>query len=226
MPNQALLDNPVYASLSGPHAAFAQRRGRVCRYPADMVRFLALPLVPTDDDWRDAIGLVGPDDPVATLRGPGVAPDGWRVADAFEVVQMVGDGATGARDPDAVALGHADVAAMTALVRATNPGPFASRTVELGDYYGIRRDGQLVAMAGERLHPAGWTEISAVCTAATHRGQGLAKRLIGTVLAGIEGRSERAFLHTGSSNTAAIGLYESLGFRVRRTLTLALVAHD
>ena len=114
---------------------------------------------------------------------------------------------------------------MDALVRQTNPGPFLRRTVELGDYYGVRRDGQLIAMAGERLHAPGWTEISAVCTAPGHRGQGIATRLIRALTAGIERRSERAFLHTGPSNTTAIALYEELGFRVRRRLTITVISH-
>jgi predicted GNAT family acetyltransferase len=81
-------------------------------------------------------------------------------------------------------------------------------------------------MAGERLHVEGWTEISAVCTAPTHRGEGIATRLVRAVVAGIERRSERAFLHTGTSNTAAINLYETLGFGVRRRLTISVISHQ
>jgi ribosomal protein S18 acetylase RimI-like enzyme len=103
------------------------------------------------------------------------------------------------------------------------PDSFLSRTVELGDYYGIRRDGQLIAMAGERLHLDGWTEISAVCTAPAYRCQGIATRLLRIVLAGVKRRSERASLHTGTSNTTAIQLYESFGFRVRRRLTITVL---
>jgi predicted GNAT family acetyltransferase len=117
----------------------------------------------------------------------------------------------------------ADVPEMLELVAQTEPGPFLTRTVELGDYLGIRRDGALVAMAGERFRLDGWTEISAVCTSLDHRGQGLASQLVGALIAGIQRRSERVFLHVLSTNTAAIGLYEELGFRVRQTATLAVV---
>jgi predicted GNAT family acetyltransferase len=112
---------------------------------------------------------------------------------------------------------------MLDLVRRTDPGPFLERTIELGDYVGIRRDGQLVAMAGERLHFDGWTEISAVCTAPSDRGHGLASRLVGALIAGIQQRSERAFLHVLTTNTSAIRLYEELGFRVRRSLTISVL---
>jgi len=87
--------------------------------------------------------------------------------------------------------------------------------VELGSYLGIRRGGALVAMAGERLHPPGWTEISAVCTDEAWRGFGFASRLVRTLAAGIRARGETAFLHAVADNPA-IGLYEALGFRLRR----------
>jgi predicted GNAT family acetyltransferase len=95
----------------------------------------------------------------------------------------------------------------------------------LGTYLGIRRNGVLVAMAGERLHPPGWTEISAVCTDAAHRGQGLAGRLMQAVAAGIVERGERPFLHALASNTNAVRLYAALGFELRRTITFAVLEH-
>ena len=112
---------------------------------------------------------------------------------------------------------------MLDLVARTEPGPFAPRTIELGTYLGIRRDGALVAMAGERLRVPGLTEISAVCTDPGHRGQGLASRLIRAVAAGIRRRGETPFLHVAGSNINAIRLYESTGFKVRTAITFAAV---
>jgi predicted GNAT family acetyltransferase len=89
---------------------------------------------------------------------------------------------------------------MLELVAQTEPGPFLPRTVELGNYLGIRREGALVAMAGERFRLDGWTEISAVCTSPDHRGQGLASALMGALIAGIQHRSERVFLHVLATN--------------------------
>ena len=90
-------------------------------------------------------------------------------------------------------------------------------------YLGIRREGALVAMAGRRLRPPGWTEISAVCTDEAFRGRGLATRLVLAVAAGIRARGETPFMHAAASNTGAIRLYESLGFRLRRTATFLAV---
>jgi len=105
---------------------------------------------------------------------------------------------------------------MTALVKRTKPGPWRPRTIEMGRYVGIRIDGELVAMAGERLRPAGWVEVSAVCTDERFRGRGLGSRLIRAVGAGIVERGELPMLHASAENVSAIRLYESMGFVFRR----------
>lgn len=210
-----VLDQPVRAALLGPHAHLAERRGRVLRYPVDVCPFLAFPGDPDDADWRDLADLAGPGATVA-LAGVPTPPD-WQVVFTLPGVQMVDDGVAAAPDPDAVVLGPADVDDMLALVGRTRPGPFLPRTIAMGTYLGIRQGGQLIAMAGERLHPPGWTEISAVCTDPDHRGRGLATRLVHAVAAGIRERGETPFLHASAANVTAIRLYESLGFRLRRT---------
>jgi predicted GNAT family acetyltransferase len=221
--DDARLENPAYAALSGAHSRFAQRSGRALRYPADIAPFLALPPEASKTDWQDAIGLVPTGTVAATIHDGSPLPESLKVTHTFELVQMIGEHAGGAYDPEAVTLGSADVPEMLELVRLTDPGPFFQRTIELGNYVGIRRGGALVAMAGERLHFDGWTEISAVCTAPTYRGQGLASRLVSTLVADIQHRSERVFLHVLTTNTNAIGLYEGLGFRARRDRTISVL---
>jgi predicted GNAT family acetyltransferase len=221
--HDAGLENPVYAALSGPHSRFAQRSGRALRYAPDVAPFLALPGDASQADWRDAAELVAPGAPAATMHDRAQLPDALQVTHEFELVQMVGEHTRGAEDPRALTLGSPDVPEMTELVRATEPGPFLPRTVELGRYVGIRRDGALIAMAGERIHFDGWTEISAVCTAPAHRGHGLASRLASTLVAGIQDRGERVFLHVLTSNTNAIRLYEGLGFSARATNAISVL---
>ncbi|CCH31098.1 GNAT family N-acetyltransferase [Actinosynnema sp. NPDC047251] len=211
------LDHPVWTSLTGVHARFAERHGQVLRYRADVAPFLALPPEPDERVWDDIAGLVGPG-LLAGLSSPaGIDPPaGWEVEFRGAGVQLVGEGVRAAEDPEAVRLTAADVPEMLELVERAKPGPFRERTIELGTYLGIRRAGRLVAMAGERMHPPGWTEISAVCTDAEHRGQGLATRLVLAVAAGIRARGETPMMHATEDNTNAIRLYESLGFRLRR----------
>ncbi|MFE0019671.1 GNAT family N-acetyltransferase [Amycolatopsis sp. NPDC059021] len=218
MTSASPLDNPTWASLTGPHAGFAQRHGQALRYPADVVPFYAVPGEPGERIWHDLAGLAGPGQVahVAFPDGELIPPDGWAVVNHIHGVQLVDAGLTPAEDPEAIRLGPADVPEMLDLVERTQPGPFLPRTIELGTYLGIRHHGALVAMAGERLRPPGWTEISAVCTDPAHRGKGLATRLVLAVAAGIRARGETPMLHTTAANTTAIRLYESLGFAVRR----------
>jgi ribosomal protein S18 acetylase RimI-like enzyme len=223
---EALLDNPVYESLRGPHARFAEIQGNVRRYQADVAPFLGLPASPSAADWRDAAALLHAGAFAAVQLGEGELPSGWKPVNSFDLVQMVGANVLGAAYPEALALGRADVPEMLELVAETVPGPFLERTIELGDYLGIRREGRLVAMAGERFRVDGWTEVSAVCTRPDARGEGLASRLLGELIRRIQGRSERVFLHCMASNVAAIRLYETLGFVVRTVATMSVVIHD
>jgi ribosomal protein S18 acetylase RimI-like enzyme len=211
------LDNPAYTSLTGPHAHFAEQRGNAMRYRVDVAPFVALPQHPDAEDWAAVAELAGPGTIVAFAAVAIEPPPGWEVGWRGEGVQLVDEGVGGTTDEEAIRLTPADVPEMLALVERTKPGPFLARTIELGTYLGIRRDGELIAMAGERLHPPGWTEISAVCTDAAYRGEGLGTRLVLAVAHGIRVRGETPFLHAVSSNTNAIRLYESLGFRLRRS---------
>jgi ribosomal protein S18 acetylase RimI-like enzyme len=225
-PGEALLDNPVYEALRGPHARFAVVSGRVRRYESDVAPFLGMPDPPSAQDWLDAAQLLAPGTAAAVGLRDAALPGGWQQVGEFDLVQMVGERVTGHEYPAAVALGAADVPEMLELVSRTEPGPFLTRTIELGDYLGIRSEGALVAMAGERFRLDGWTEISAVCTSPEHRGQGLASRLLGELIARIQRRAEGVFLHALASNTGAIRLYEQMGFRVRQTARLTVVTRE
>ncbi|MEV0951276.1 GNAT family N-acetyltransferase [Promicromonospora sp. NPDC050249] len=223
-PDYAVLDNPAWSALVGAHAHLAEGNDLARRYPADVSPFAA---VRTWDDpgvWDAVIDLVGYD---ADFPGPpeSVAlPPGWVRGEPFQGVQLVEtDRLHGRPDDEAVLLGAADVPEMLDLVARAQPGPFLPRTHLLGRYVGIRRDGRLAAMAGERLQPAGWTEISAVATDERYRGQGLATRLVLDVVHHIHERGARAMMHAAASNTHAIGLYEHLGFALRRRVAFGSV---
>ena len=213
------LDRVVAASLDGHHAKFARRHGQAVRYENGVAPFFAIEDPHDPAAWDDAAELIEAGETVAF---PGVStwPSEWKLIAELDGVQMVGTDVSPKPDPEAVRLGPADVPEILDLIARTEPGPFLRRTIELGTYLGIRREGALVAMAGERLHPPGWTEISAVCTDPAYRGQGLASRLMRAVAAGIAERGETPFLHALATNTNAIRLYESLGFELRTTTTL------
>lgn len=232
------LDNPVWASLTNKHASVAVSGGDAAAYDWQVSIFWGAK-GPGDDGkwsvetWQDVEKLLhkvaGATEAAATfLTGPDQAPAGWETLFNAEVVQMVApeaesDWLDSPRPPNLdgltlVELGAADSTDMAELADGTNPGPWRPRTFELGGYHGFRSEetGALVAMAGERLQPPGWAEISAVCTDTAYRGRGLAPVLMKVVGAGIYRRGERPFLHAASKNTGAVRLYENLGFKTRR----------
>ncbi|MFI6571692.1 GNAT family N-acetyltransferase [Nocardia fluminea] len=217
------LDDPVRGSLWGEHRRFARWTGRIGRYEPEVARFVGHPVVLGEQDWAD-LGTVLGAGGSAGIRGTGhVVPAGWTVLAEFDTVQMDGSGLRVGLDPELERPTAADVPEILELIARTEPGPYAPRTIEMGTYLGLRVEGRLVAMAGERLHPPGWTEISAVCTDAEFRGRGIASRLIRAVGAGIRARGETPFLHAVAHNTTAISLYETLGFTVRKRSKLTLV---
>ena len=211
------LDNPLWTALAGPQAYLAVRRGRAVRFPSDVSPFAAV----DGDGWDDLAALAGAGGTVVVPAAPEEPPSGWELVGAIPGVQMDGSGLDVAAYPEAVRLGPADVPDMLDLVARTEPGPFLPRTIVLGAYLGIRRGGALVAMAGERMRPPGWGEISAVCTDPAHRGQGLAGRLVQAVGAVIRERGDVPFLHAAAANAAGIRLYEKLGFTLRREILFA-----
>jgi ribosomal protein S18 acetylase RimI-like enzyme len=213
---EPVLDEIVWASLTGPrHRHLVQRHGSAARYHPDVAPFVALADPSDPRGWSDVAGLVGAGTTFAVSGSGVVPPPEWDCTLVGTGVQLVDVALDKQPDRDAVRLGPADVPQILDLVERTRPGPFRPRTIELGQYLGIRHGERLVALAGERLHPAGWTEISAVCTDPAYRGRGLASRLVSAVGAGIAERGHRVLLH-GLATNPAIGLYLSLGFRLRR----------
>ncbi len=211
-----ILDRVVWASLIGPHAKFAEINGKARRYPLEVSPFGAIEDPYNPQHWRDLSALIGPGGHIVLTGRELHIAEGWRVIDGGIGLQMTGENVEGEIDTEAIKLGVDDVPEMLDLVSRAQPGPFLRRTIELGSYIGIRaEDGDLVAMAGCRLHPAGWCEISAVCTDASQRGKGLASRLVKAVTGLIREEGDIPFLHVSERNENAIRLYQALGFRVR-----------
>lgn len=214
------LDRPVWASLvHQPHWGQGDERAR--RFKADINRFAATPGEGVQSQAA-LTQLVQPgDDFVYLLQVPRITvPPGLEAVKEAPGVQMV---ATRRLDIDdgPQLLGDADAADMLALATLTEPGPFLARTHTMGRFIGIRVDGRLAAMAGERMRFPGHVEVSGVCTHPDFRGRGLARRLSAAVTAAIQRRGEQPFLHAWTTNTAAIALYESLGFVVRTAVNVA-----
>ncbi|WP_412029154.1 GNAT family N-acetyltransferase [Deinococcus yunweiensis] len=187
-----VLDHPIWAALTGPHAHLAQVSGRARRYPRDISPFCAFE-VSTEDAHRDVAALLAPGEVAPVFPPWPEAPDtGWQLV--CQMVCLKPDRLT-LVPPGLVTLGAADVPDMLALVEAARRGPFGPQTISVGRYIGVRDGGRLMGMAGERLHPPGHVEVSAVCTHPEYRGRGLAGALTAEVARGILARNLTPFLH-------------------------------
>lgn len=183
------------------------------------------------DESAEAIAALGElvraQETIFILQVPHIGvPPGLAVMKTAQGVQMIArrhvprESTNGA---DLLQLTDADAPEMLALATLTEPGPFLSRTHTMGRFLGIRIDGRLAAMAGERMRFPGYTEVSGVCTHPDFRGRGLARRLSAAVAANIEARGEQPFLHAWKTNSAAIALYEQLGFELRAEVNVAVL---
>lgn len=216
-----VLDRPVWAALTSRQAHWGQGGPHAMRFPPDVSPFAAS----RDDSETNLVRLAalvpeGGNILVARRGGGPVAP-GLRIAGEAEIVQMHAVDLVPPGDADGVIpLGDADAPEVLDLATRTQPGPFRANTHRLGRFIGIRHEGRLVAMAGERLHATGFREVSAVCTDPDFRGRGYAGLLSRIAAQRIVGDGETPFLHAYVTNAAAIRLYEQLGFRIRCTIVV------
>lgn len=139
------------------------------------------------------------------------------------VAQMVCEGLLDCREQEMVPLDASDVPAMIELVKLTKPGPFADRTIEFGQFYGVKDGDRLVAMAGERMKVPGMDEVSAVCAHPDYQGRGYGRALVHAVAANIVSRGHVPFLHVRAENAAGIRAYQSIGFVTRKQMHFTLV---
>jgi len=218
------LDHPIWSALTTRQRALANGGALARRYPPSIAPFAAMADMSAQSFAALGALMSGSDIAVLFTPDPVTAPAEFKILLAETGEQMIGtpvDSAT--RGVEIVTLGANDVAAMMALTELTKPGPFSLRTHELGTFLGIRIDGQLIAMAGERMKPAEYTEITAVCVHPSCRGRGYAQMLLAAVSRQILARGEIPFLHVFSDNDSAIALYRRQGMEIRRRLQVTVL---
>lgn len=213
------LDRVAWNTLSGPHIEFSLGNDAARRFTPDIG-----PIAASADNSPQSLAalaeLVSDDDFIIAIEFGGMpVPPGLAVEKSAPILQLVADKLTPGREPEGfIELGDADASEMLALARLTEPGPFSTATHRLGQFVGIRENGRLVAMAGERMKLPGYTEVSGVCTHPDMRGRGMAKMLSRLVSRRIFERGETPFLHAWETNEGAIALYRKLGFSIRQRL--------
>jgi ribosomal protein S18 acetylase RimI-like enzyme len=218
------LDYPIWTALTTRQAALAEGGALARRYPPAIAPFAAVSDMSAESFASLGALMSRSDNAVLFTPDAVTPPDEFKVLFAVPGEQMLG---TPAESPlpgvEPVTLGAADVPAMLELTELTKPGPFSTRTHESGTFLGIRIDGRLVAMAGERMKPADYTEITAVCVHPDYRGRGYAQFLLGAVARQIVARGEIPFLHVFSHNSSAIALYRRQGMEIRRRLHVTVL---
>jgi ribosomal protein S18 acetylase RimI-like enzyme len=212
------LENVIWQALTTRQAQFAESYDKARRFVQEVTSLCAFDQ-PNDEGYASLARLTGSSGTAAVfLDQPYEPQDGWDYIAGAPLLQMVcenGHASPNSSAPEMVELGDKDSPEMLDLTAMTKPGPFGTRTHELGYYVGIRDAGKLVAMAGERMKVPGYTEVSAVCTHPDHLGKGYAAALMTEVMRSIRARGEKPFLHVRSDNSRAIAIYERLGFRKR-----------
>ncbi|WP_417670010.1 GNAT family N-acetyltransferase [Roseibium sp.] len=215
---ESLLNRPIWTALTTRQKHLALSHGLARRFDPETSPFAA-----SQDDTTANLRALDMlvhdrDDRIVFLQtDPVQLPDTLAPEQAADGVQMVlhKDLPEVTTTDRIERLSEGDIPDMIALAALTKPGPFKSRTFELGEFWGVKINGRLAAMTGERLNLPGFTEVSGVCTHPDFRGRGLAAALSVHVARRILARGDTPFLHAYTSNLGAIDLYERLGFEKR-----------
>ena len=219
------LDRPVWSALTSRWAPLAEGDARAWRLDRDYGVFGAA--ADRSPESLAALSALVPENGElwAVEREDWPVPPGVRIVKQALCVQMLCEALTPGATPsfDIIDLTEADAPAMFDLATLTKPGPYAAHTNRLGEFVGVKDGGRLIAMAGERMKMPGLSEVSGVCTHPDHRGRGYAGALMRVVAARMLARGEQPWLHAYADNAGAIGLYESLGFRLRGTVTASIL---
>jgi GNAT superfamily N-acetyltransferase len=219
------LDNPVWNALITGNKNLAEGNDQVKYFPAAIAGFVGLKEI-SRSGFESLFDIIPPGRIIAIVSTRLIEiPDQWKTIAHMRVLQMVSQNPV-LPPPDftkVTPLTTDHVPQMLALTKQTNPGPFFQRTIELGNYYGIFNGEQLVAMAGQRMHPGQYLEISAVCTHPDHHGNGYATTLMHHMAGIIRFQSCIPFLHVLTDNAKAIKLYNSLGFLTRREMIVHVI---
>ena len=215
-----------------------------CSFAGDsktlVVRYDGLPFAAIAFCRQDGAGMKhGAAERVAALTGRLVAPGEvftclvaekeWQLVQAaYEVLevhpewQMVFCADPSSLDSgDAVALGPMDLPEMRSLADREGMQAFEHDPLTRGPWYGVRRNGGLVAQGGTHILLERAAEIGNIVTARQHRRQGYGSQIMVALLRELVAQGYQVFLHVLKENETAIAFYRDQGFECRLTMILA-----
>lgn len=211
------LDNPVWFSLSESHRSYSVDYEGAKFYHPDYCPFGGIETPKGSAEHLEAYAEMA-DDFFVVGEQPEF-PTQLVLKKALVCLQMVRHAPIDTPITEKIALlGNEHAEALFQLVTLVQPGYFKRKTAALGNYFGIFKDGALVAVSGERMKMDDFVEVSAIVTHPDHTGRGYAKQLIAHTVNRIFQQQKTPYLHVVESNLGAIQLYEKLGFTVRRKI--------
>ena len=218
-----ILDNPAWNSLNTTHKQLGKIGEKAAVYNPQ-ISVIGAVKESTLDSYTELGTLTTPGIPVAIIGSP-IPSDlkGWMTLQSAETYQMVCNEPTDYTEIDYVELFKKDLPEMMKLVELAKPGPFSPGTIEMGRYIGIRKDGELVSMGGERMKPKGYVEISGICSHPEHREKGYGAAISGILTNAILEHGDKPFLHVFKQNEPAIRLYKKLGYATRKVIPVTAI---
>jgi ribosomal protein S18 acetylase RimI-like enzyme len=224
-----VLDNPAWSALISGNKHLALGNNFVKYFDSEVSPFAGFK-ENTPENFQRLYELMPYNRPVLFVTPVEIEiPTPWKVINAIKGFQMVCETATTDKVNAQIKvqpLLKKHIPQMLALTQLTNPGPFASRTIDFGHYMGVFEGDKLVAMAGQRLHNFPYAEISAVCTHPDHLGKGYARELLIYQINRIKAAAEVPFLHVRYDNERAVNVYKSLGFSTRTEVYFSVMQKE
>lgn len=216
----AALDNPAWWALNGVQQAFAMGNAYVQRYRRGILPFAAY-----DHQHADRVAnldsLLAPGEVFFLIGSLPTLPPNWSILSELPCAQMINQTRVTLPPGEVTiaALGEQNKTELYQLIQQVQPGYYEPDTHQLGSYYGIYENQQLVAVAGERMRLEELSELSAICTHPAYGGRRYAQHLIAHLCNSNHDQGIIPFLHVLETNERAIRLYEYLNFVKRRTIS-------
>jgi GNAT superfamily N-acetyltransferase len=216
------LDNPAWHALAESHSHFAIGTGKVKRYRTDIVAFAAFSS--DSNTLSELTDLIAINESIFLIGDLPKLPSNFMIEGVLPCAQMIIHSPITPPLPEPIeTLDQKDDDEITALITLVQPGYYKSGTRLMGDYFGIRQHGKLVAITGERMRMNELTEVSAVVTHPDFTGRKYAQQLVTQVVNKNLSAGIVPFLHVAETNQRAISIYEHLGFTKRRTINFTKI---
>jgi predicted GNAT family acetyltransferase len=218
LPDTSKLDNPVWHSLSESHREYAINHRNIKFYQPEYCSFGGFENGEYISEHLDQYAALTESFFIVGEKPP-ISGKLQCVAELVCLQMVVHDKINLEITEEITLLTAQHTELLYELVTMVQPGYFNRKTILLGNYYGIFKEGTLVAVSGERMQMDDFIEVSAVVTHPQHTGKGYAGQLVAHTVNNIFRQYKSPFLHVLENNAGAIGLYHKLGFENRRKIS-------